>query len=342
MIHILRLILTQMVLSLRSRAELQVENLVLRHQIEILKRTARKRARLTKMDRLLFAWLLRLWPQAAQSIRLVHPKTLVRWHREGFRLYWRWKSRRRSGRPRIPTEIRALVRQMSAQNPLWGAPRIHGELMKLGFHVGQATVSRYMPRRPPDPDHRWRTFLHNHHHCTASIDFLVVPTLTFKILFVLVVLSHDRRKVVHFGVTPNPTAEWTAQQITEAFPWDEAPSFLIRDRHRTYGRVFRDRVTAMGIMEVPTAPRSPWQNGYVERIIGSIRRECLDHVIALNESHLRRTLKSYFAYYNETRTHLALNKDAPVPRPALSTCGGQVVAIPEVGGLHHRYERLAA
>ena len=270
MIHILRLILTQMVLSLRSRAELQVENLVLRHQIEILKRTAPKRARLTKMDRLLFAWLLRLWPQAAQSIRLVHPKTLVRWHREGFRLYWRWKSRRRSGRPRIPTEIRALVRQMSAQNPLWGAPRIHGELMKLGFHVGQATVSRYMPRRPPDPDHRWTTFLHNHHHCTASIDFLVVPTLTFKILFVLVVLSHDRRKVVHFGVTPNPTAEWTAQQITKAFPWDEAPTFLIRDRHRTYGRAFRDRVTAMGIMEVPTAPRSPWQNGYVERIIGCV------------------------------------------------------------------------
>ncbi len=259
-----------MVLSPRSRAELQVENLVLRHQIEILKRTAPKRARLTKMDRLFFAWLLRLWPQAAQSIRLVHPKTLVRRHREGFRLYWRWKSRRRSGRPRIPTEIRALVQQMSAQNPLWGAPRIHGELMKLGFHVGQATVSRYLPRRPPDPYHRWRTFLHNHLDCTASIDFLIVPTLTFKILFVLVVLSHDRRKVVHFDVTANPTAEWTPQQITEAFPWDEAPRFLIRDRHRTYGRAFRSRVTAMSITDVLTASRSPWQNGYVERIVGCV------------------------------------------------------------------------
>jgi transposase InsO family protein len=166
--------------------------------------------------------------------------------------------------------------------------------------------------------------------------------LTFKIFFVLVVLSHDRRKVVHFGVTANPTAEWTAQQMTEAFPWDEAPRFLIRDRHRTYGQTFRDRVTAMGILDAPTAPRSPWQNGYVERIIGSIRRECLDHIVALDERHLRRTLKSYFAYYNQVRTHLALDKDAPVPRAIASASGGQVVAIPEVGGLHYRYERLAA
>jgi transposase InsO family protein len=342
MIHVLRLILTQMVFSLRSRAELQVENLALRHQIEILKRTAPKRARLTKTDRLIFTWLLRLWPKSAQLVRIVHPKTLVRWHREGFRVYWCWKSRRRGGRPKARNEVRALIRQMGAQNPLWGAPRIHGELLKLGFDVSQATVSRYMPRRPPDPDHRWVTFLRNHLPCTASIDFLVIPTWTFKILFVLVVLSHDRRKVVHFGVTPNPTAEWTARHITEAFPWDEAPRFLIRDRHGTYGQAFRDRVTAMGIMEIPTAPRSPWQNGYVERMIGSIRRECLDHIIALDERHLRRILKSYFAYYNQARTHLALNKDAPIPRPIASASAGQVVAIPEVGGLHHRYERLAA
>jgi transposase InsO family protein len=231
---------------------------------------------------------------------------------------------------------------MSAQNPLWGAPRIHGELMKLGFNVSQATVSRCIPRRAPDPDQKWLTFLHNHLYCTASIDFLVVPTLTFKILFVLVVLSHDRRKVVHFGVTANPTAEWTAQQITEAFPWDEAPRFLIRDRHCTYGQAFRDRVTAMGIEDLPTAPRSPWQNGYVERVIGSVRRECLDHIIALDERHLRRTLNSYFAYYNKARTHLALDKDAPIPRPIARVSDGKIVAIPEVGGLHHRYERLAA
>jgi transposase InsO family protein len=199
-----------------------------------------------------------------------------------------------------------------------------------------------MPRRSPDPDQTWKAFLRNHLHCTASIDFLIVPTLTFKILFVLVVLSHDRRKVVHFGVTTNPTAEWTAQQVIEAFPWNEAPRFLIRDRHCTYGQAFRNKVATMGITEVPTAPRSPWQNGYVERIIGSIRRECLDHVIALDEHHLKRTLKSYFAYYNEARTHLALNKDAPTPRPIARVSAGQVVAIPEVGGLHHRYERLAA
>ena len=342
MIALFRLLLAQVLFSLKSRAELQAENFALRHQIEILKRSAPKRLTLKKMDRLIFIWLLRIWPRSKRLVHIVHPKTLVRWHREGFRYYWRWRSRRPLGRPRVSNEIRALVRQMRVQNPLWGAPRIHGELLKLGFNVSQATVSRYMPRRTPDPDQAWLTCLHNHLNCTASIDFLVVPTLTFKILFVLVVLSYDRRKVVHFGATANPTAEWTAQQITEAFPWDEAPRFLIRDRHRTYGQIFRDRVTAMGIADAPTAPRSPWQNGYVERVIGSIRRECLDHIIALDERHLRRTLKSYFAYYNKARTHLALNKDAPIPRPIAQVSSGRVVAIPEVGGLHHRYERLAA
>lgn len=239
-------------------------------------------------------------------------------------------------------ELRALIRQMCSDNPLWGAPRIHGELLKLGFEVSQSTVSKYMPRRPRDPDHSWKTFLRNHMDCTASIDFLVVPTITFKLLFVLVVLSHERRRVVHFGITANPTAEWTARQITEAFPWDTAPRFLIRDRHSTYGRTFRDHVAAMVITEVPTAARSPWQNGYVERVIGSVRRECLDHVIALNDRQLRRVLKSYLAYYNRTRTHLALDKDAPEPRSPANTNDGAITAIPEVGGLHHRYERLVA
>jgi transposase InsO family protein len=272
----------------------------------------------------------------------VHPKTLVRWHREGFRIYWRWKSRSRGGRPKVSGELRALIRQMCSDNPLWGAPRIHGELLKLGFEVSQSTVSKYMPRRPRDPDQNWKIFLRNHMDCTASIDFLVVPTITFKLLFVLVVLSHERRRVVHFGITANPTAEWTARQITEAFPWDTAPRYLIRDRHRTYGRTFRDHVAAMAITEVPTAARSPWQNGYVERVIGSVRRECLDHVIALNDRQLRRVLKSYLAYYNRTRTHLALDKDAPEPRSPANTKDGPIIAIPEVGGLHHRYERLVA
>lgn len=231
---------------------------------------------------------------------------------------------------------------MNKQNPLWGAPRIHGELLKLGFDVSQATVSRYLPRRPPDPDQTWRVFLRNHLDCTAAIDFLAVPTVTFRILFVLVVLGHGRRKLVHVAVTPNPTAAWTAQQITEAFPWEEAPRYLLRDRHCTYGQFFQNRVAAMDIIDTPTAPRSPWQNGYVERVIGSVRRECLDHIIPWDERHLRRILKSYVSYYNKARTHLSLNKDAPVSRPRAGRSDGKIVAVPEVSGLHHRYERLAA
>ena len=203
MIHILRLIFFQLALSLKSRAELQIENLTLRHQLEILKRSAPKRTRFTNTDRLIFTWLFRLWPKAAQSIRIIHPKILIRWHREGFRIYWRWKSGRRGGRPKALNEVRILIRQIGTQNPLWGAPGIHGELLKLGFHVSQATVSRYMPRSPSSPDQTWKVFLRNHLPCTASIDSLIVPTLTFNILFVLVVLSRDRRKVVHFCVTPS-------------------------------------------------------------------------------------------------------------------------------------------
>ena len=342
MITLIRLLFTQVLAGLKSRAELQAENVLLRHQIKILTRGRAKRAKVTKWDRLILLWLLRLWPRSRGLVCVVHPKTVVRWHREGFRLYWRWRSQRAVGRPRVSYEIRSLVRQMSQQNPLWGAPRIHGELLKLGFEVSQATVSRYLPRRPQNPDQTWKTFLRNHLECTAAIDFLVVPTLTFRMLFVLVVLSHGRRKLLHFAVTANPTAAWTAQQITEAFPWDEAPKYLLRDRHCTYGQVFRDRVKVMGIQDTPTAPRSPWQNGYVERVIGSIRRECLDHIIAWDERHLRRILRSYRSYYNEARTHLALGKDAPIPRPRAEQSDGKIIAIPEVGGLHHRYQRLAA
>ncbi len=342
MIQTFPLLLRQFANCFKSRAKLELENLVLRHQIEILKRSAPKRARLARADRFLFALVLRLWPKLSQSIRIVHPKTLVRWHREGFRIYWRWKSRSRGGRPKASGELRALIRQMCSDNPLWGAPRIHGELLKLGFEISQATVSKYMPRRPKDSDQRWKTFLRNHLDCTTSIDFLVVPTVSFKLLFVLIVLSHERRQLVHFGVTANPTAEWTARQMTEAFPWETAPRFVIRDRHPTYGRAFREHVAAMAITDVPTAPRSPWQIGDVERVIGSVRRECLDHVIALNDRQLRRVLKSYVVYYNRTRTHLALDKDAPEPRTPANTNDGPIAAIPQVGGLHHRYERLAA
>ena len=231
---------------------------------------------------------------------------------------------------------------MSRENPLWGAPRIHGELLKLGIEVSEATVSMYLARLPKPPSQTWRTFLGNHAKARASIDFFVLPTATFRLLMVFVVLHHERRQVVHFGVTAHPTATWVAQQITEAFPWDSAPRYVIHDRDSVYGALVRDRIKAMGIEEVVTAPRSPWQNPFVERVIGSIRRECLDHLIVIDERHLRCILASYFDYYHRSRTHLSLGKDSPVPRPVESAKAGQIIALPQVGGLHHRYERLAA
>jgi transposase InsO family protein len=342
MIAILKIFAAQVTLSVKSRAALQAENALLRHQIDILRRQAPKRIRCSRAERAIIKLFLRLWPRSARFICILHPKTVVRWHQEGFRLYWRWKSRVRRGRPRTSSEIRALVRQMSGDNPLWGAPRIHGEMLKLGFDVSQATVSRCMPKRSPNPNQSWKTFLRNHLDCTAAIDFLVVPTLTFRILYVLVILGHERRELLRLAVTSNPTAEWTARQITEAFPWNSAPRYIIRDNDRSYGHIYGRRLAAMGIHDCPTAPRSPWQNGFVERFIGSLRRECLDHVIVKNEKHLRRILKSYLSYYNRSRTHLSLNKDSPMPRPVSTTSSDPIISIPEVGGLHHRYERMAA
>jgi putative transposase len=245
---------------------------------------------------------------------LVKPATVVQWHRKGFRLYWRRRSRH-LGRPRMGREIRDLIRKMSLANPLWGAPRIHGELLKLGIDVSQATVGRYLRWRPKVPSPTWHSFLHNHLPDTAAVDLFVVVTARFQLLYALVVLGHKRRKVIHFDVTRNPTQGWLARQITEAFPWDTAPRFLLRDRDASYGQTFRDRVQAMAIEEVVTAPRSPWQNAYVERIIGSIRRECLNHVIVFDERHLRRVLSAYFDYHHRSRTHLSLDKDCPEPRP---------------------------
>ena len=239
-------------------------------------------------------------------------------------------------------EIRDLIRRMSLANPLWGAPRIHGELLKLGIEVSQATVGRYLPWRPKVPSPTWRSFLHNHLTDIAAIDMFVVATATFRLLYALIVLGHDRRRIIHFEVTQNPTQVWLSRQITEAFPWDTAPRYLLRDRDASYGPAFRDRVRVMGIKEVVTAPRSPWQNPYVERLIGSIRRECLDHIIIFNEHHLRGVLSKYFQYHHKTRTHLSLNKDCPQPRRIQPPSAGKIIAFPEVGGLHHRYERRAA
>jgi transposase InsO family protein len=242
----------------------------------------------------------------------------------------------------VEREIRDLIRQMSSANPLWGAPRIHGELLKLGIEVSQATIAKYMLRRRGTPSQNWRSFLRNHAQGIAAIDMFVVASASFRLLYVMIILAHDRRTIVSAAVTEHPTAAWLSRQAIEAYPWDTAPRYLLRDRDASYGLEFRSRVEAMNITEVITAPRSPWQNAYVERVIGSIRRECLDHLVIFNERHLRRVMSSYVDYYQHTRTHLSLDKDCPDSRPIQHRSAGRVVAIPKVGGLHHRYERLAA
>lgn len=327
----------------RSHAALQAENLSLRHQLAVLQRSARgRRLRLRATDRIFWVWLSHLWQGWRLSLRIIKPATVIGWNRKGFRLYWTWKSRARKGRPCEPRQVRELIRRISLANPRWGAPRIHGELLKLGIDIGETTVAKYMirPRRPSSQT--WKTFLKNHMGDLISTDFFVVPTATFRLLFVFLVLSHDRRRVVHFGVTSHPTAEWTAQQLIDAFPWDNTARYLLRDRDGSYGEPFPQTARAMDIEEVLTAPRSPWQNGYVERLIGSIRRDCLDHVIVFNERGLRRILRSYFDYYEKSRTHLGLAKDAPIPRPVQPPSFGRLIELPQVGGLHHRYERSAA
>jgi len=327
--------------SLKSRCELALENLALRQQLAIVQRET-KRPRLTRADRAFWVALCHLWPDWHNTLIIVKPETVIGWHRKGFKLYWTWKSRKRAGRPPIDAEIRTLIRRIASENPTWGAPRIHGELLMLGFDVSEATLSRYMPRRRKPPSPSWRTFLRNHTKDLISIDFFVVPTATFRLLYVFLILEHERRRIVHFNVTEGPSAQWTGQQLVNAFPYNSAPKYVIRDRDKIYGANFVRRVHAMGIEQVLTAPRSPWQNPYCERVIGTLRRDCLDHVIVVGEQHLRRILHQYLEYYHGSRTHLALDKDAPEPRERESVDGGKVVALPMVGGLHHRYSRLAA
>ena len=314
MIALICFVLAVLASPFKSNIRLEAENAVLRHQLIVLRRKLKGRARLTNNDRWFFVQLYRWFPSILPVLMIIRPETLVRWHRAGFRRYWRWKSRRRGGRPQIETELRALIRQMSTENLLWGAPRIHGELLKLGFSVAQSSVAKYMVKRRGPPSQEWRTFLRNHAPDIAAMDLFVVPTIGFKLLYGFVIIRLDRRDLVWIGVTTNPTAEWVARQITEAFPWDEAPRYMIRDRDRIYGTVVTRRLRAMGIRDKPIAPASPWQNGFAERLIGSIRRECLDHIIVLGEAHLRRILKSYADYYNCVRTHRSLNKDAPISR----------------------------
>jgi len=323
-----------------ARATLVAENLALRQQLGVLQRSV-KRPKLRKRDRVFWVWLSRLWSGWQSALTLVQPETVVRWHRQGFRLYWRWKSRKKAGRPQVDQEIQDLIHRMSRENPTWGAPRILSELLLLGHGVAESTVAKYMVRERKPPSQTWRTFLANHAGQIAAIDFFTVPTVTFRVLYVFLILRHEQRRVVHVNVTANPTVQWTAQQIVDAFPFEEAPRFLLRDRDGIYGRVFCDRMENMGIEEVLTAPRSPWQNPYVERLIGSVRRECLDHMIVFGEGQLRRILTEYFSYYHDARTHLSLRRNSPNPRPVCPPRQGKVVAKAYLGGLHHCYTRAA-
>ena len=327
---------------LKSRTAVQLENVALRHQLAVLQRSA-KRPRLNSSDRLIWIWLSRVWQGWRSSLVIVKPDTVVAWHRAAFRIFWTWKIRRgKRGRPTVSADIRGLIRRMSHENPGWGAPRIHGELLKLGIDIGESSVSKYLVRTRKPPSQTWRTFLQNHIQGLVSVDFFTVPTIRFQILYVFLVLAHERRRIVHFAVTANPTAEWTAHQLREAFPWDTAPKYLLRDRDQIFGHDFVEQVKAMGIKQVLSAPRSPWQRAYVERVIGTIRRECLDHVIVFNERSLLQHLQAFTTYYHRSRTHLGLQKDTPEQRPVQPPEAGGIVSIPEVGGLHHRYERRAA
>ena len=297
MIASLCFVLAVLAAPFKSKSRLEAENAALRHQVIVLRRKVRGRVRLTNNDRWFFVQLYRWFPSILQVLTVVRPETLVRWHRAGFRYYWHWKSRSRAGRPHIEADLRALIRRMSIEKPLWGAPRIHGELLKLGFDIAQSSVAKYMVKRPGPPRQGWCTFLRNHAPDIAAMDLFVVPTIGFDLLYAFVVVRLDRRDLVWVNVTTSPTAEWIARQLTEAFPWNEAP-----------------------------------------RLIGSIRRECVDHFIILGEAHLRRILRSYARYYNDIRTHWSLDKDAPVSRPIQRT--GIISSRPVLGGLHHHYVRV--
>src|ERR1700682_5380903 len=338
MIGLLCFVVAVLASPFKSKIRLEAENAALRHQLVVLRRKLKGRARFTNNDRGVFVQLYVCFPAILPALMIIRPDTLVHWHRAGFRRYWRWRSRSPGGRPPIEAELRALIRRMSRENLLWSAPRIHGELLKLGFELAQSSVAKYMVKYRGPPSQGWKTFLRNHAPDIAAMDLFVVPTIGFKLLYGFVIVRIDRRNLVWINVTTNPTAEWIARQLTEAFPWDGAPGYMIRDRDRIYGAVVTRRLRAMGIRDKPIGAASPWQNGFAERLIGSIRRECLDHIIVSGEAHLRRILISYAAYYNSARTHRSLNKDTPTFRPIQQI--GIIRSRPILGRLHHHYVRI--
>lgn len=329
----------------RRRSDLVLENLALRQQVAALAAKG-GRARITAVDRWFWTVLRRCWSRWTEVLVFVKPETVVRWHRAGFRRYWTWLSRRgRRGRPPTNASLRALIRRMAMENVGWGAPKIHGELLMLGFVVSERTVSRYLPRKSARPDaiKRWLTFLLNHRGAIAAMDFFVVPTVTFRVVYAWFPIDHARRRILHFDVTDQPTAAWVIQQLRETFGLDVMPRHLIFDRDSIFSAQVVSTVKSFGIQPARTAYRSPWQNGVAERWVGSVRRELLDHVVVMNELHLRRLLGEYVAYYHDDRTHLGLDKQTPSgrTRSAPLRTRANVVARRRLGGLHHRYELAA-
>ena len=329
----------------RSRTDTALEVLALRQQMAVLKRK-RPRPKWNGFDRWFWTLLQQLWPRWADVLALVKPETVVGWHRAGFRWYWRRRSRLRSGRPRIQEELRALVRRMAAENMDWGAPKIHGELRKLGFDVSERTVARYLQRvrRHGDPGKRWRAFLANHREAIVAMDFFTVPTLTFQVLYCFFVIEHERRRILHFHVTRHPTSSWVVQQLREAFPEADPYRYIILDHDAKFNREVLDFLKATGLKPKRTSIQAPWQNGLAERWVGS-RRELLDQVIPWNEQHLRRLLHEYVNYHHEDRIHDALRKDTPHRRSieVRPSPIATVISHTRLGGLHHRYRwRIAA
>jgi len=345
MFRLLKLLAESAIRLVYSRKELLLENLALRQQLAALKRR-RPKPRLSALDRVFWVVARWFWLGWKQALVLVTPETVIRWHRAGFRLYWAWLSRHRIafGRKRISKELRELIFQMVADNPTWGAPRIHGELQMLGFDVSERTVSRWVQRAPrdPEPGNRWRAFLRNHREAIAAMDFFTVPTVTFGVLYGFFIIAHDRRRILHFNVTRYPTEAWVVQQLREAFPYDSATRYLVFDRDTKFGSDVIAAVRSLGCKPIRTSFRSPWQNGVAERWVGSCRRDLLDHVIALSERHLKRLLSDYVCYYHEDRTHLGLAKATPLRREAASTHEAKhVLSRSRLGGLHHRYDLAA-
>jgi len=335
-----------MISSLGSRQDLILENLALRQQL-LSMHAKRPRRRLSAIHKLFWVLLRRLWSEWKTPLILVTPRTVVEWHRAGFRLYWKWLSRARQvgGRRPVSQEIRALIFRMAAENPTWGAPRIHGELLMLGFDVSEPTVSRWLRRAPRNPDvgKRWLAFLRNHREAIAAMDFFTVPTITFGVLYCFFVIGHDRRKILRYNVTRNPNALWIVQQLREAWPYASTHKFLLFDHDSKFGKDVVTTVREVGSQPLRTCYRSPWQNGVAERWVGSCRRDLLDQVIILNERHLKRLMVEYVRYYHEDRTHLGLAKDTPAGRRVElhSTFGRNVHSNARVGGLHHRYALAA-